>query len=143
MEEKNKEKIKQGKSNRISGAYFERKVRAESEEQGFIVSKWMNNVDLNESKIIASKQGRFRLTSTGFPDFIAYKRETCGNCVAHGFGECGFVIVGVEVKSNGYLKPEEKEKCKWYLKNKIFSRIYVASKGKKRGEIIYKEFKDE
>ena len=55
-----------------------------------------------------------------------------------------FIIKGepiaVEVKSNGYLKPEEKEKCEWLLENNIFSKILIVKKGKKRGEIIYEEY---
>ena len=55
------------------------------------------------------------------------------------------------------LSKEEKEKCRWYLKNKIFSSILVAKKGaplsvprdiskkmptrgKKRGGIEYEDF---
>lgn len=49
-------------------------------------------------------------------------------------------VIGVEVKSNGYLDKVEKEKCKWLLKNNIFNKVLIASKGKKRGEIIYNEF---
>ena len=50
-------------------------------------------------------------------------------------------IMGVEAKSNGYLTKEEKEKCKWYLDSNIFSKILIAKKGKKRGQIEYIEFK--
>jgi len=55
----------------------------------------------------------------------------------------GYEIIGVEVKSNGYLDKEEKEKCRWLLENNVFSKILIASKGNKRGEIIYKEFENE
>ena len=48
--------------------------------------------------------------------------------------------IGVECKINGKLDKEEKEKCKWLLKNNIFSKILIASKGEKRGSIEYKEF---
>ncbi len=48
-------------------------------------------------------------------------------------------IYGVECKSNGYLDKEEKEKVKWLLEHNIFSKILIASKGKKRGEIIYND----
>ncbi len=51
-----------------------------------------------------------------------------------------YLNVGVECKSNGYLDKTEKEKCAWYLKNKVFSKILMASKGTKRGEIVYKEY---
>ncbi len=50
-------------------------------------------------------------------------------------------VIGVEAKSNGYLDQIETEKCEWLLENNIFSKILIASKGKKRGEIIYKEVK--
>jgi len=50
-------------------------------------------------------------------------------------------VTGVEAKSNGYLDKEEKEKCKWLVANNIFSKILIAKKGKKRGEIEYNEFK--
>ena len=49
----------------------------------------------------------------------------------------GYVILGVEAKSNGFLTKEEKEKMNWLLENNIFSKILIAKKGKKRGEIVY------
>ena len=51
-----------------------------------------------------------------------------------------FNVIGVECKSNGTLTKEEKEKCRRLLKNNTFSKILIASKGTKRGEIIYNEF---
>ena len=122
-----------GKRSKISGQKFERLVRKDLEENGWIVSKWMNQVDIKLGKLIPAKQGIFRLTSTGFPDFLAYEKLN---------GKSS--IVGYEVKSRGYLDKEEKEKCSWLLKNKIFSEIWIASKDKKqRGKIIYKEFEKE
>ena len=53
-----------------------------------------------------------------------------------------YIIYGVECKSNGKLDKEEKEKCKWLLSNNIFSKILIASKGKKRGSIDYKQFEN-
>ena len=64
-----------------------------------------------------------------FPDFITFKKEK-GN----------YNIIGVEVKMNGILSKIEKEKCRWYLKNKIFSQIWIAKKGIKRGSIEYINF---
>ena len=147
------DKKEQGKKNLEAGRRFELKVRKDLEEKGWIVSKWQNNVDLTVSidlsqmdpnkkilgralhncpRLVPAKQGRFRKTSTGFPDFICY------NLIFRG----GSAIVdGVECKSNGYLSKDEKEKCKWLLQNKVFSQIFIAKKGKKRGEIIYEEFK--
>jgi len=156
-------------SPRQKGLNFERKVRTDLENKGWNVSKFMNNVDLDfktdiirvdlskgnnkdiigealsctDGKMITAKGGRFRLVSTGFPDFIAFKPINCSLCQARGYKVgSGYDIIGVEVKSNGYLSKEEKQKCQWYLDNKIFSRIHIVKKGKKRGEIIYTDFND-
>ncbi len=67
---------------------------------------------------------------TGFPDFISIKK----------ISEEAYRVVGVEVKVNGILSKEEKEKCRWYLKKGIFSRIWIAKEGEKRGEIEYIDF---
>lgn len=52
-------------------------------------------------------------------------------------------VIGVEVKTNGYLDQTEKGMCFWLLKNKIFSRILIAKKKKvkNRIKVEYKEFK--
>ena len=151
---------KQGKRNLEKGRRFELLVRKDLESKGWIVSKWQNNVEIFEednqipdddgkcvwAKCIPAKQGRFRKTSTGFPDFIAYKMS----CVPHKiyFAEYPclpkeqifpYVVIFVECKTNGYLKPEEKEKAKWCLENNYCSKFLVAKKGIKRGEIEYVE----
>lgn len=80
---------------------------------------------------------------TGFPDFIAYKFEmtlNLGTIVGLNKHKL-YEVIGVEVKSNNTLSKIEKEKCKWLIENKIFSKILIASKGLKRGEINYEEFK--
>jgi len=66
---------------------------------------------------------------SGFPDLIAFRRS----------GKL-YEIIGVEVKANGWLDRSEKEKCKFLLNKKIFSKILIAKKGKKRGEIEYIDF---
>ena len=166
---------KQGKKNRQAGARFELKVRKDLEEK-WIVSKWMNNVELNismkrdievfgsrlskptviekgqieienNSKLIPAKH-KFRgpgipmVMGTGFPDFIAFTTFGGTNILHTEFGEIeGYhCVIGVECKSNGYLTKEEKEKCKWLFDNNIFSKILIAKKGTKRGEIIYEDF---
>ena len=48
-------------------------------------------------------QEEYRMMQTGFPDFIAYKLDEESPFLVY---EVNFV----ECKSNGYLKPEEKEK---------------------------------
>jgi hypothetical protein len=86
---------------------------------------------------------------SGFPDFIAFTdREEFEYDTFKIFGygkKCWnrYAIIGVECKSNGHLDKEEKEKCKWLLENKVFSKILIASKIKngKKTEIKYEEFK--
>jgi len=152
-----------GKKARAAGGRFELKVRKDLESKGWIVDKWSNNVelptkDLNEmwekekptweGKLIPAKRkynpfNKALAIGTGFPDFIAFKRwmhfKDLAFSTFDGVEWGPWSITGVEVKSNGYLKPEEKEKIKWLLDKKIFSKILVAKKGKKRGEIIYEE----
>ena len=85
--------------------------------------------------------------SSGFPDFVAYK-DVEGDIEIGWSPSDGSVsfplyqIIGVEVKSNGYLDKTEKEKCVWLLKNNIFSKIIIASKSKIRGKIECREFKN-
>lgn len=152
---------------RAKGMRFEAKIRADLEKKGWIVSKWQNNVAFQKfdstagkigiyelGKLIPARQGKYRLTSTGFPDFIVFTQLRSGYKLekidlfyskSEAFGKFEgvprFIIVGLECKSNGYLDKEEKFKCKWLLDNNIFSKILIASKGTKRGQIVYKEFK--
>ena len=128
-------KSKQGKKNRAAGARFELKVRARLEAEGWIIDKWTNNVDLEKKQLIKAKRKfnpymKILGIGTGFPDFIAFKNS----------GK-KYEIIGVEVKGNGFLDKQEKDKCKFLLKKKIFSKILIAKKGKKRGEIEYIDFK--
>lgn len=150
------DKKKQGKKNRAAGQRFELKVRKDLESKGWIVDKWTNNVDLSDysideegedelgrydvcspGKLIPAKR-KFRgpgipmAIGTGFPDFVIFRPA----------GTYHYVVYGVEVKSNGYLDKEEKEKCTWLLDNHIFSKILIAKKGIKRGEIEYEDFKE-
>ena len=115
-----------------------------------LIYDWEEN-SLPFGKLVPAKSTRFRSNTHGFPDFVAftkpnqyflyhrdyyeidYTKEDFGN---KGYSE----VIGVESKSNGYLTKEEKEKVKWLLENKVFSKILIAKKGKKRGEIIYNEF---
>jgi len=141
------DKVKQGKKNRASGQRFERKVRADLESKGFIVDRWSNNVDLSDytiiieedkgdvcisGKLIPAKSFMGRSRTNGFPDYLCIRRLTRKKL---------YEVIGVECKINGYLDKTEKEKCKWLLDNKIFSKILIASRGEKRGKIEYKEFK--
>ncbi len=127
-----------GKKSRAKGQRFEARVRQNLEKLGWTVSKWMNTVDYNKNeeigKIVPAKRKynpfkRAMIIGSGFPDFICFKRK-----------ENQFDVIGVEVKGNGYLDQIEKGMCIWLLTNKIFSRILVARRGKKRGEIEYIDF---
>ena len=123
------------KKNLEAGRRFERKVRKDLEKNN-IVTKWMNNIQLigRGGKLIPAKQGPFRKTSTGFPDFlvISHQKDLLDLiCYSH--------LTLVEAKSNGYLDPIERKKCEWLLKNQIIEKILIAKKGK-RGQIIYNEF---
>ena len=81
--------------------------------------------------------GKPMMLGAGFPDFICFRNNTsqsdCG-------GPC-FNVIFVESKMNGYLDRAEKEKCKWLLVNEIVEEILIASKGTKRGQIVYKDFR--
>ena len=157
------DKLKQGKKNRASGVAFERRVRKDLESKGWIVDKWSNNVEffkdtipqknspydkeIISGKLIPAKRkynpfNKVMAIGTGFPDFIAFSnvKKNGKEFFTQFDGLRLFQIIGVEAKSNGYLTKEEKEKCKWLIENNIFHKILIASKGKKRGEIIYKNF---
>ena len=114
QEGKKMNKKEQGKKNRRDGAAFELKVRKSLEEEGYIVDKWTNNVDLELKKIVKAKTkfmfGRPVGLGSGFPDFIAFR----------------FSPFFVEVKSNGKLTKIEKEKCEFI--RCLGYRVQIASK---------------
>lgn len=131
---KKKSEIEKGKKSRASGLSFEARVRADLEEKGWVVAKWPNQVDLNERKIIPAKRkfnpfSRVMTIGTGMPDFVCFKGNENG----------GYIVWGVEVKVNGSLDREEKEKCAFLLDNKIFSEVVIARK-KKTGRFIEVEY---
>ena len=139
-------KKERGGLSRAQGARFELKVRKDLEDKGRIVDKWTNNVefekDANEQiipstgkLIIARKYNPYKrmfVLGAGFPDFVTFQP-------VH---DELYRVMGVEVKMNGILSKEEKEKCRWYLQKGIFPNIWIAKKGEKRGEIEYIDFKD-
>ena len=135
-----KELSQRGKSNRAKGQRFESKVRQDLEKLGWTVSKWMNTIDYDREgkigKLIPAKRKynpflKALSIGTGFPDFVCFKRE----------GD-KFDVIGLEVKGNGYLDQIEKGMCIWLLENKIFSKILIARRGKKAGEIEYLDFEN-
>jgi hypothetical protein len=136
---KRKSEVKKGRISKARGARFELKVRRDLEDKGRFVDKWNNNVDLEEKKLIIAKRkynpfSKVMTIGTGFPDFISFKEGPIGL----------YSVIGVEVKINGILSKIEKEKCMWYLQNKVFSEIWIA-KAKKIGrkiEIDYTDFRE-
>ena len=133
---KKKSEIKKGKKSKAKGAEFERKVRKDLESKGRILDKWSNNVDIENNKLVPSKKifnpfKKIMVPGAGFPDFISIK---------HVHSEL-YSVIGVEVKTNGVLSKIEKEKCRWYLKNKIFSQIWIA-KAVKEGRSTKIEYVD-
>ena len=136
------EKSVQGKKSRAKGQRFEAKVRQDLEENlGWIVSKWMNTVDCNKDgkigKIVPAKRkyNPFRKVlgiGVGFPDFVCFKK----------LSEESYEVIGIEVKGNGYLDQKEKSMCHWLIDSRVFSRVLIAKKGKKRGEVEYIDFKE-
>jgi len=136
---KEKEAVNRGKKSKARGGQFELRVRYDLEEKGFTVDKWTNNVDIEKGEIFPAKRKmgflnknmRFMTLGTGFPDFVAFQRLEEGR----------YKVVGVEVKINGKLSKIEKEKCQWYLRNKIFSEVWLARKEKlnNRVRVVYEE----
>ena len=128
-----------GKKARAAGARFELKVRAELEGMGWIISKWMNTVDYEKDgkigKLVAAKRKYnpfFKVLGigTGFPDFVCFRRNKDGS----------YEVVGLEVKTKGYLDQVERGMCYWLLEHRIFSRILIAKKSKERGKVDYIDF---
>jgi len=134
-----------GKKSKGAGARFELKVRHDLENKGWIVSKWANNVEFEgelcpngklipaKTKWMFTKQGpRPAGLGSGFPDFVAFRK------IRHP-GLSGYHVIAVESKVNGILSKDEKEKVEWLLENDVFEVILVASKGEKRGDILYEQ----
>jgi len=157
ISEKSLEKSKRGKKSRAAGQKFEIKVREDLEKKGWIVSKWVNTVDYEKNKVVSAKRkynpfSKILTIGTGFPDFVCFKRidkekdeETIdGTPIPEEYvkkeDKNTFEVIGLEVKSNGYLDQIEKGMCFWYLKNNIFSRILIAKKTKDGKDIEYIDF---
>lgn len=90
--------------------------------------------------------------NSGFPDLVAFRNiniskgnyEKLPNERQGGYDDkitlngLLFDIIGVECKTNGKLDKEEKEKCRFYLRNKTFSKILIAEKIKVKNRIVIK-----
>lgn len=147
---KKEKNVIRGKKSKAAGTRFELKVRKDLENKGWVISKWNNTVDLEKDKLVPAKRkynpfSKVMAIGTGFPDFIVFRPRApeIQKIIGKNMKVCGSdEIIGIESKTNGYLDKEEKKKAKWLLNNYIFSKIIIASRGEKRGTIIYKEFKE-
>lgn len=131
-----KERSDLGRRSRNSGKRFEVKVRDELLKSGWIVFKNNNNVERVETvngqtilfKPSKPKWNPFRktivYTGVGFPDYICVRNK----------GE--WQVQFVECKSGKYLSADEKKKSEWIV-SKLKIPMFVAFRGKKRGEIVY------
>lgn len=153
------ERSKLGKKTRAAGKRFELKVRADLESKGWIVCRWSNQVEFsncdighdpaecpnNHGKIVPakSKYNFFRKCMSqqaGFPDFIAHKRIMMTKENGKFPDDVYCEVIGVECKSGELPRKEERNKLQWLLSNNVFSKIYIAVPGEKRGSVEYKEF---
>jgi hypothetical protein len=149
---------KQGKANRAAGKRFELKVRENLENQGWIVFRNSNDVELilkqtnfktikkeNENSIEFSstfneqKLGRFKQAKTKWNPFTKMPMS-----IQSGFPDfvcifrrdTYFDVQFVECKVNGMLSKIERDKVEW-IKTNLKIPVLVARRGLKRGEIIY------
>ena len=127
---KKKSAIRQGSKSRALGGQFELRVRKDLGEKGWVVDKWSNNVDMDEGRLVPARRrfnpfSKVMTIGTGFPDFVGFQKRENGD----------YKVIGVEVKMNGVLSKVEKDKCRWYLGNGIFSEILVARKVKVKNRV--------
>lgn len=92
----NPEKVKQGKQSRAQGKAFEKKVGEDMKKKGFIVSKWNNNVELQEfsGQFIADVDNKFLKDYKPLGDIQRAMRDV------HMFGK----LIPVKAKFNPFTK---------------------------------------
>ena len=82
----------------------------------------------------------------GFPDFIIFKHTARHGEIVGSERKIEelYDLIGVESKMAGKLDKPEKDKCRWYLDNQIFSRILIAEKTKVKNRvvIVYNDFEN-
>lgn len=127
---------KQGRDNRKHGLLFEAKTRKKLEKDGFVVSKWQNNVDLDKNIIHAARgkyiPGRGAMPGLGFPDYVAFMPRNTVNGRIQGYN-----TIFVECKTNNKLSKVEKQKMQW-LTDKGHS-CWIAYENEK-GKPIFRKF---
>lgn len=131
MDKEERKKI--GAKNRINGRDFELRVRKDLMQKGCVVIKFDNDVDLENSTIIQAKRSYNPYTKrlgyqNGFPDFVYFDENK--------------KVIGLEVKSNGKLTKNEKDKLNWYIEHSTFNKIEIATRDKVKNRIVvkYKEY---
>ena len=126
----------QGAKNRRNGGIFERKVRDEMRDKGWIVDHFTNNIDLDNNKIITAKSNQWNSRTTGFPDFVMFKPH-----IYSAMGKTGeplvYDLIFVECKCNGILS--KKEKLKMEFLRKQGHKCFVAYKDETGKKILYRE----
>jgi len=75
------------------------------------------------------------VSQSGFPDFVCVRMMPAHEILIT------WEVQFVECKVNDYLSAEEKVKVEW-IKQNLKIPVIIASRGKKRGEIEYKEPRD-
>jgi hypothetical protein len=135
-----------------------------------VITEEDNGEVVMQGKLVPAKRkynpfSRAFTIGTGFPDFIAHRHiydcVRTSKTVEEFYGKVEMIqkkhmtdellvgnqfnynVIGIEAKSNGYLDKTEKQKCDWLLNRRVFEKIFIAKKGKKRGEIVYEEYKSE
>lgn len=153
---KNPNKVKQGKSDRKLGKDFERRVREDLEENGWITCRWDKNVEFTDDffecqkllpiggevpvgKLIRSKAKFNPFTkrpmniSAGFPDFLCLQEtHNCNGSKSITISEIGMIPSNwanflVESKMSNKLDKVEKEKMEW-IEKELKIPCFVAYK---------------
>ena len=137
--------VAMGKKNKRSGNQLEAKARAALTDAGYIICRWQNTVEFTTDydaggsieigRIVGAKPKwnfftkSISYSGTGFMDYIVMKKL-----------KQGYEVIGLEVKSTGYLDPEERKKVDWYLDNNVFPKMIIAKKDK-TGHLIFIDYK--
>lgn len=127
---------KQGRKNNLDGAKFELKVRRMFEDEGWIVSKYQNNINLDTDEIVMAKgyyiPGRGLTLGKGFPDFVMFR---CHEASMEGVRLHPLQFVECKRNLKRFSK-EEKQKME-VLRKRGF-KCFIAYL--EEGEIMLKEF---
>ena len=143
MVETHKQAVKRGKKSRASGADFERRVREDLEEKGWIVDRWTNNIEFQKEnsievsgkiggpfgKLIPAKAKWNNFTKTmimgkgGMPDFIAFKKD----------------FLSIDADSEPTFKEELEESIDGIMFEKIDKAVIIGVECKSNGYLTKEE----